>query len=106
MGLFLQTAAYAAGPEMAVTTVQSQEMQEMDASCMEMMQQQPDKKPCDGLTLKCIVTMGCITAVGLPSVGAPVLVRQFAEPQIFWATSKVLIGNDLVPEHHPPSLLG
>lgn len=103
MGLFLQTAAYAAGPQTAVTTVQSKEM---DASCMEMMKQQPDKKPCHGLTLKCIATMGCITTVGLPGVGAPVLVRQFAEPQIFWATFKVLIGSVSVPEQHPPSLLG
>lgn len=103
MGLLLQTAAYAAGPEMAVRVAP---LREMDANCMEMMQQQPDKKPCHGLTLKCIATMGCITTVGLPSVGAPVLVRQFAEPQIFWATSKVLIGSDSVPEHHPPSLLG
>lgn len=103
MGLFLQTAVYAAGPEMAVTTVQAQKM---DASCMERMQQQPDKKPCHGLTLKCIATMGCITTVGLPGIDASVLVRHFAEPQIFWTTSKVLIGNNSVPEHHPPSPLG
>lgn len=103
MGLFLQTAAHAAGPEIATVTVQSKEM---DANCMEMMQRQPEKIPCQGLTLKCIATMGCIPAVGLPGIGAPLPARQFAASQIFWATPKVLIGSDSVPEHHPPTFLG
>lgn len=106
MGLLLQTAAYAAGPDTDAVAVQSAKI---DADCMEKMQQHegaPDKKACHGLTLKCIATMGCVTSVGLPGDFMPVLQRQFAASQAFWTTSPVLSGNDPSPEHHPPPFLG
>lgn len=103
MGLFLQTAAYAAGPEMAVPTVQSQEM---DANCMEKMQHSPDKKPCNDLTLKCIATMGCVAPVGLPGIDALILTNQPAASPMYWAAAPTLIGENPAPEHHPPTFLG
>lgn len=107
MGLLLQTAANAAGPDTGVAAVQSAQM---DPGCMEKMQQYgqqaPEKKPCHGLTLKCIATMGCISAVGLPSDFALMAERLFSPPQSFWTTSTVLTGTDPSPEHHPPPFLG
>lgn len=100
-GLFMQTATYAAAPVAPVMASQ------MDWHCMEMMDKQPPAgKPCKGLTLDCIAVMGCVAPVALPGMASPTAMPQFTLPMAFWPVSAVLIGSDLAPELHPPSILG
>lgn len=98
-----QTAAAAASIPVAAAASAAA----MSADCMEMMGQppaKPKKKPCTGLTLDCISAMGC--ALPLTRDPLPPLFRApMVTAQIFWPTSAVLVGHDLVPEPHPPSIL-
>lgn len=104
-GLLGQQTAAAASPVRATVAAAAAAM---GADCMEMMVQhpaQPEKEPCTGLTLDCIAAMGCALPLArdpaqpvgrAPAAGAPG----------FWPTSTVLVGHDLAPEPHPPSILG
>ena len=103
-GLFGQQAAYAAS---ARATMAPAAVSQMSADCMEMMQKQqpqPAQKPCKGLTLDCIAAMGCAVPIVLKepaSMAAPQIVSVLA----FWPSTSVLVGNDLPPEQHPPTIL-
>jgi hypothetical protein len=102
LGLFGQQAAYAVGAH-PVTVSQ------MSSDCMEMMQKeqpQPAHKPCKGLTLDCIAAMGCIVPIVLKDPAVPAAARQLVSAPTFWASTSVLIGTDLPPEQHPPTILG
>jgi hypothetical protein len=104
-GLLGQQTAAAASTVPATVTAPAAAM---SADCMEMMGQHPaksEKKPCTGLTLDCIAAMGC--AMPLTRDPLPPLDRApMVSAQSFWPTSTVLVGQDLAPEPHPPSLLG
>jgi hypothetical protein len=39
-------------------------------------------------------------------LAAPVAQAQVVVPQRFWITTTVLSGTDLIPEQHPPTVLG
>ena len=81
----------------------------MDADCMAMMAKQqpaPEKKPCKGLTLDCIATMGCV----VPLIAAD-LADGISKPRIygapgFWPTHAVLAGKSFAPDPDPPTNLG
>lgn len=96
-----QTAAAASAPVVAAAPA-------MSADCMEMMGEhpaKPDKQPCEGLTLDCIFAMGCAVPL-MRDLAAPVAQAQVVVPQRFWITTTVLSGTDLIPEQHPPTVLG
>jgi len=105
LGLFGQQAAYAVGARavMAPTAVS-----QMSADCMEMMQKQPQpaEKPCKGLTLDCIAAMGCVVPIVLKEPAAPTAAPQFVSLQAFWPAASILVGSNLPPEQHPPTILG
>jgi len=105
-GLFGQAAAYAAGPHAPMTSTAVSQMSE---DCMEMMQErqpEPDKKPCNGLTLDCIAAMGCTLPFVLREVLPQMAVAAPAAARAFWPLVTVLVGSDRPPEIHPPTLLG
>jgi hypothetical protein len=79
----------------------------MSEDCMKMMaEQQPQQKPCKGMTLACIAAMGCVVPMVVRN-DSPALVRREAGPTLaFWPTTTVLRGSDLTPEPEPPTLLG
>lgn len=105
IGLFGQAAAYAAGPQVSGAPMT---MSQMDAECMEMMQQvpAPAEKPCKGLTLDCIAAMGCVVPIVLRDPGAPAVAPEILPTRAYWPALAVLIGHDPAPEVHPPNLLG
>lgn len=106
LGLFGQQAAYAAGARAVVAPTA---VSQMSADCMEMMQKQPAQpaeKPCKGLTLDCIAAMGCVVPVVLKEPATPTPAPQFVSLQEFWPTASVLVGSNLPPEQHPPTILG
>lgn len=104
-GLIGQAAAYASGPA-AVSAPMA--MAGMSADCMRAMaqEQQPSGKPCKGLTLDCIASMGCVVPMVLrdapPVPASPVSHQAMA----FWTTTTILHGSDLTPEPEPPTILG
>lgn len=83
-------------------------MDGMSEDCMKMMaqQQQPEQKPCKGMTLACIAAMGCVVPMAVRN-DAPALGSRPADPSLaFWTTTTVLHGSELTPEPEPPTLLG
>jgi hypothetical protein len=99
-----QTAAAAA----SIPVVAAAPAAAMSTDCMEMMGQhpaKPEKKPCTGLTLDCIAAMGCALPL-MRDPAQPVGRVPTASTQGFWPISTVLVGHDLAPEPHPPSILG
>lgn len=99
-----QTAAAASSVPVTV----SAPVAAMSADCMEMMgvhQPQPAKKPCNGLTLDCIFATGCVVPL-MREPATPASQMAIVVPQLYWTTTRVLAGTDLVPEPHPPSILG
>ncbi|WP_371420859.1 hypothetical protein [Tardiphaga sp.] len=109
IGLFAQQAAFAAGPHQA-SIMPAKTMpatKQMPDDCAALMQKAPPagEKPCKGLTLECIASMGCV----IPIVAAPeqpltvkVIYERF-EPVA--ATASVLTGRVLAPDPEPPTLL-
>lgn len=100
-GLLGQEAAFASGPREPMI-----EMAAMSADCMEMMQQdqqEPGKRPCEGLTLDCIAAMGCtipLFAVPEPGrLGASLYARQLH----FLPPVRQLVGLSTGPEPPPPT---
>lgn len=105
IGLMGQEAAYASIPA-AVSAPPA--MSGMSADCMQAMaqEQQPSDKPCKGLTLDCIASMGCIVPMVLRDT-APVLASPVPHQALaFWTTTPILHGSDLPPEPEPPTILG
>ena len=110
IGMFGQAVAYASvPPAMPVQMTMSGTADSgMSEDCMKMMaqQQQPEQKPCKGMTLDCIAAMGCVVPMAIRS-DAPALGSRPADPSLaFWPTTTVLRGSDLAPEPEPPTLLG
>jgi hypothetical protein len=106
LGLFGQQAAYAVSAHAVMAPVT---VSQMSSDCMEMMQKeqpQPAQKPCKGLTLDCIAAMGCIVPIVLKEPVMPATAAQLVSAPAFWASTLVLMGTDLPPEQHPPTLLG
>lgn len=99
-GLFGQQAAYAASER---ATMAPAAVSQMSADCMEMMQKQ-QPQPCKGLTLDCIAAMGCAVPIVLKEP-APMAAPQIVSALAFWPSTSVLVGNDLPPEQHPPTIL-
>lgn len=104
LALFVQSAAQAAAPPPLETT-QSVDCSEMDDGMAESMatERSSDKKPCDRMTLGCLLAMGCIAPMAIPdaaSGGATVLLLQHA-PHIA-GTSAGLHSRPLPPESPPP----
>ncbi|AUW60539.1 hypothetical protein C1T17_20135 (plasmid) [Sphingobium sp. SCG-1] len=109
IGLFGQAVAYASvqtasSAPMAMSGMTNSGMSE---DCIKMMaQQQPQQKPCKGMTLACIAAMGCVVPMVVRN-DSPALVSRGAGPALaFWPTTTVLLGSDLTPELEPPTLLG
>jgi hypothetical protein len=110
IGLFGQAVAYASVPTATPSpmTMSGMAMSGMSEDCMKMMaqQQQPEQKPCKGMTLACIAAMGCVVPMAVRN-DAPALAVRPADPSLaFWTTTTVLRGSDLAPEPEPPTLLG
>jgi len=106
LGLFGQQAAYAASAHAAMAPAF---ISQMNTDCMEMMQKQepqPAQKPCKGLTLDCIAAMGCVVPIIFKEPAAPMTAPQLVSALAFWPTTSVLVGNELPPEQHPPTILG
>jgi hypothetical protein len=97
-----QTAAAAASmPAIRLSSVN------MSADCMEMMgahKPDPAKKPCNGMTLDCILAMGCAVPLMRETL-APIPRVQVPARQYFWGTTAKLVGSDRPPEIHPPTIL-
>lgn len=110
IGLFGQAVAYASiqsavSAPMAMSGMTDSGMSE---DCMKVMaqQQQPEQKPCKGMTLACIAAMGCVVPMAIRN-DAPALGSRPADPSLaFWPTTAILRGSDLAPEPEPPTLLG
>jgi hypothetical protein len=110
IGLFGQGFAYASVPAAvsAPMAMSDTAMSGMSEDCMKMMaqQQQPEQKPCKGMTLACIAAMGCVVPMAIRN-DAPALGSRPADPPLaFWPTTPVLRGSDLAPEPEPPTPLG
>lgn len=79
----------------------------MPADCMAMMSAhapQPDKQPCNGITLDCIAAMGC--AMPFISPHAALSARAPIEaPKHVMPTALALVGKNLAPEPEPPTIL-
>ena len=107
LGLIGQQAAYAAATPVGAVPAS---VSEMNADCMEMMQEQqpqPAEKPCKGLTPDCIAVMGCVVPVVLiKEPAAPLAGPSIRAMLAFWPATSVLVGNNLPPETHPPTILG
>lgn len=109
IGLFGQEAAFASAPaHLAMPAVKmTGEMAPMATDCMAMMRQapQPAQKPCKGLTLDCIASMGCV--IPLAATPEPTLMGKFVyeRTQHFPARISVLAGRALEPEPDPPTRL-
>lgn len=108
-GLFGQALAYASvqtavSAPMAMSGMADSGMSE---DCMKMMaQQQPQQKPCKGMTLACIAAMGCVVPMVVRNDSPALASREAAPSLAFWPTTTVLRGSDLTPEPEPPTLLG
>jgi hypothetical protein len=99
-----QTAAAASAIPMPTATPAAA----MSDDCMEIMGQhpaKPEKKLCGGITLDCISATGCAMPL-TRDLAEPLSPAPIASVQVFWPTSTVLVGLDLVPEPHPPTILG
>ncbi|WP_313807115.1 hypothetical protein [Sphingobium sp.] len=109
VGLLGQEAAFASGPAhlSAPAAKMTVGMAQMSSDCMAMMQQapQPAQKPCKGLTLDCIASMGCV--IPLASTPEPLLAGKFVYERIqhFPARIDILAGQALEPEPDPPTRL-
>ena len=78
----------------------------MSEDCMKMMaQQQPQQKPCKGMTLACIAAMGCVVPMVVRDDSLALVSREADSSLAFWPTTTVLRGSDLTPEPEPPTLL-
>ncbi|PJI87231.1 hypothetical protein BDW16_0463 [Sphingomonas koreensis] len=105
VGLFGVETAYAVAPPPSAAPAA---MQNVDADCMEIMQKQspPAQAPCKGITFDCIAAMGCILPMLAHDTRVVLAVPGPAPAQTFWPIASVLIGTDLLPEQHPPTVLG
>jgi hypothetical protein len=102
IGLFGQEAAFAAG---AAWHARAEIAAAMPDSCADMMQKQPAKAPCKGMTLDCIAAMGCVVpllAVEAPRIEASPLAPA---PIIASAIFHRLVGRSPPPEPEPPTPL-
>lgn len=107
VGLFGQETAFA----FAISSPAAQEANVtsgMSADCAEMMGLAKSQKdqPCQGMTFDCIAKMGCAVPLAIvPPVmaGIPFQYRSVLPAPLLAAR---LSGRDLIPEPHPPSLLG
>ena len=105
VGLMGQAAAYASNPAPVSAPMA---ISGMSADCMNAMaqKQQPSGKPCKGLTLDCIASMGCVVPMVLRDA-SPVPASPVAhEAMAFWTTTSILYGSDLTPEPEPPTIFG
>ena len=106
IGLLGQTAVYAAStrPPVASTAIAS-----VDSDCMSAMhdrQPQPARKPCNGFTPDCIAAMGCLLPAIVGDRAKPALASDLRLDEAFWPAAASMVGNEVAPEPHPPSLLG
>ena len=105
LGLLAQEAAFAAGPGM----VEVKSAVAMPTDCMERMQgeqPEPAQKPCTGLTLDCIATMGCVIPLSAPSGPAsPEAVTYLKATTHFTLPVSPLPGLSSQPEPEPPNFL-
>lgn len=109
IGLFGQAVAYASVQPAASAPMTMSGMADsgMSEDCMKMMeQQQPQQKPCKGMTLACIAAMGCVVPMVVSNHSPSLAGREAAPSLAFWPTTTVLRGSDLTPEPEPPTLLG
>ncbi|WP_235209964.1 hypothetical protein [Sphingobium sp. Ant17] len=109
IGLFGQAVAYASVQPAVSAPMAMSGMAEtgMSEDCMKMMaQQQPQQKPCKGMTLACIAAMGCVVPMVVRNDSPALASRETAQNLAFWPTTTVLRGSDLTPEPEPPTLLG
>lgn len=109
IGLFGQAVAYASVQPTVSAPVAMSGMADsgMSEDCMKMMaQQQPQQKPCKGMTLACIAAMGCVVPLVVRNDSPALASREAAPSLTFWPTIAVLRGSDLSPEPEPPTLLG
>lgn len=108
LGLFGQAAAYAAGAHARAPAMPAVVVSQMDGDCVDMMQKEepsPAQKPCKGLTLDCIAAMGCVVPFLLKEpllVAAPRAISALH----YWPATSHLAGGIIVPEPHPPAVLG
>lgn len=104
LALFVQSAAQAAAPPPMETT-QSVDCSEMDDGMAETMaaERSSDKKPCDRMTLGCLVAMGCLAPVAVPdATPADFAVSPSPHAPYIAGSSAGLHSRPIPPESPPP----
>jgi hypothetical protein len=99
IGLFGQEMAFASG----VRTTKTSSHSEMMPGCTMPMAEQKHDKPCKGLTLECIASMGC--TIPLAHADEPAGIEPVALVRIapVAAVTKRLTGLRVLPEPEPPT---
>lgn len=104
LALFVQSAAQAAAAPPMETT-QSVDCSEMDDGMAETMaaERSSDKKPCDRMTLGCLVAMGCLAPVAVPdATPADFAVSPSPHAPYIAGSSAGLHSRPIPPESPPP----
>ena len=105
LGLLAQEAAFAAAMPMPDTSIAASAMSD---ECAEMMgiETSQDKGPCQGLTLDCIVKMGCALPAAVVSSAMPVAAEVHLRGLLDPRPVQRLAGRTFGPEPDPPLVLG
>lgn len=105
LGLLAQEAAFAAAMPMPDTSIAASAMSD---ECAEMMgiETSQDKGPCQGLTLDCIVKMGCALPAAVVSSAMPVAAEVHLRGLLDPLPVQRLAGRTFGPEPDPPLVLG
>jgi hypothetical protein len=105
LGLLAQEAAFATAPATSGTAMAAPAM---DTECAEMMGIDPsqDDAPCKGLTLDCIVKMGCALPATIVSPSMPLVAAAHMPGLLDPLPVRRLAGRTFGPEPDPPLILG
>ena len=106
LGFVGQSVAYASSPCAEMAMDQSVSMAKMADCVMAGNKASKDQAPGKGMTPGCFAMAGCSTpaavAIQTPTVCEPLVAAIAAT----WPVTHSLHGIDVVPEQHPPSILG
>jgi len=107
LSLFVQGAAYAAAVPQAemIQAIDCAEMASHDTSQPEARNAQDTGKPCDNMSLGCLVEMGCISPLSLSGVSAINLAPPVAVATFLAAFTDRLHGELTPPESPPPQMM-
>ena len=107
LSLFVQGAAYAAAMPRGemIQTMDCAEMASHDASQPDARKAQDTGKPCDDMTLGCLVAMGCIAPLSLSGVSAINLASPVPASTFSATLADKLYGKLTRPESPPPQMM-